>query len=467
MEAQLHRLVDHVVDLCEGADDVDRAVRAEEEEMRAAMQAMGWAPGELPLSFAGGSMAGLQGEWPRQLGMGDGGEAEGKWAPMAGEACECLFAEDGGWYPARIEAVAEAEADAVVTVTYLGYEETRTVPRAQVRRSQEWQEEEGEGEGSSRTKRQRPSFFSADGRDEEPPPCVLAQVPRKYWMQRFRLFSQFDRGVRLDPEGWFSVTPERVAAHIAERARCDVVVDLFAGCGGNVIQFALTCHRVLAIDLDATRLCHARHNAGVYGVADRVDFVLGDALALLPALEGKVDVLFMSPPWGGPKYLDQPTPYRLDQIQVACGGVGAGGVGEGAVAAPAVGGRELFARVLAVCPNVAVLLPRNVDLRELAEVADGRPLEVEENVLNYKLKTITAYFGGGFLPQPDPDFVAKRRERQKQKRRTEVKVEGIAREEAQGPNGERKRKRRGGRKRRRREQGGGTVTVGGEGEEDE
>ena len=58
---------------------------------------------------------------------------------------------------------------------------------------------------------------------------------------------------------------------------------------------------VLAIDIDPVRLDLARHNAVVYNVADRIDFVQGDFLELAPRLLG--DVVFLSPPWGGPDYL--------------------------------------------------------------------------------------------------------------------------------------------------------------------
>ena len=44
-------------------------------------------------------------------------------------------------------------------------------------------------------------------------------------------------------EGWFSYTPEMIAQHIAERCRCDLVVDAFCGVGSNAIQFAFTCER--------------------------------------------------------------------------------------------------------------------------------------------------------------------------------------------------------------------------------
>lgn len=83
-------------------------------------------------------------------------------------------------------------------------------------------------------------------------------VPHKYWGQRYRYFSRFDEGVSMDEEGWYSVTPEAIALHIAERVCCDVVVDPFVGCGGNAVQFALVSHLVFAIDIDPVKLEHAR-----------------------------------------------------------------------------------------------------------------------------------------------------------------------------------------------------------------
>ena len=59
-----------------------------------------------------------------------------------------------------------------------------------------------------------------------------------------------------------------------------MIVDAFAGVGGNAIQFALTCDRVIAVELCAQRLQIARHNAEVYGVADKIEFVQGDFLEL-------------------------------------------------------------------------------------------------------------------------------------------------------------------------------------------
>ncbi|EOA40216.1 hypothetical protein CARUB_v10008939mg [Capsella rubella] len=98
----------------------------------------------------------------------------------------------------------------------------------------------------------------------------------KYWCQRYFLFSRFDEGIKMDEEGWFSVTPELIAKHHATRCNGGIVIDCFTGVGGNAIQFASRSHYVIAIDLDPKKLDLAQHNAAIYGVADKIDFVKGD-----------------------------------------------------------------------------------------------------------------------------------------------------------------------------------------------
>ena len=50
------------------------------------------------------------------------------------------------------------------------------------------------------------------------------------------------------------MTPERIAMHIAKRCEgCGVVIDGFAGCGGNTIAFARVCEHVIAIDNNRAR----------------------------------------------------------------------------------------------------------------------------------------------------------------------------------------------------------------------
>lgn len=56
------------------------------------------------------------------------------------------------------------------------------------------------------------------------------------------MFSKYDRGIKIDDEGWYSVTPETIAKHIANKvADCfggegtANVIDPFCGVGGNMI----------------------------------------------------------------------------------------------------------------------------------------------------------------------------------------------------------------------------------------
>ncbi len=127
-------------------------------------------------------------------------------------------------------------------------------------------------------------------------------------------FASIPLNVILFIDSWFSVTPERIARHIAERCRCDLIVDAFCGAGGNSIQFAFKCERgisipciilnnhiinrslflVIAIDIDPVKIELAKHNASVYGVADRIEFIIGDFFQVAPSL--KADVVFLSPP---------------------------------------------------------------------------------------------------------------------------------------------------------------------------
>jgi len=109
----------------------------------------------------------------------------------------------------------------------------------------------------------------------------------------------FERpGVRLDEEGRWSLTPERLALRIAGTAAHAPIIDAGCGLGGNAIAFARAGCRVVAIEADAARLALARHNAEIYQVADRIRFVHGDAVELAAELGSRDAILYVDPPWG-------------------------------------------------------------------------------------------------------------------------------------------------------------------------
>lgn len=186
----------------------------------------------------------------------------------------------------------------------------------------------------------------------------------KYWAQRRRLFSKFDMGIQLDPEGWYSVTPEVIANHVAQRVgdlsqgimerstsslttvattAGMIVMDAFCGCGGNAIAFGKQSHisMVVCADIDRTKLRKAAYNACLYEIPPEklifvecsslfilehcyqdgvlcidklrnsttqnvplveTEVVAGFFIGGLGMLPPRIDAVFMDPPWGGVDY---------------------------------------------------------------------------------------------------------------------------------------------------------------------
>lgn len=183
---------------------------------------------------------------------------------------------------------------------------------------------------------------------------------------------------------------------------------------------------VITFDTSPTRLALARHNAQIYGVADRIEFVLSDFLSFakayssLPSLSRheepslpdvrKIDVIFLAPPWGGPSYIhgfsnDFTTPtdsappaptsdihplYSLSSIQP-------------------IPGTDLFDLARKITRNVVYYLPKNTRLEEVGVLLSeefkrtgiGRTksveverVEIEEVRTRGRLRVLACYFGG-------------------------------------------------------------------------
>lgn len=310
----------------------------------------------------------------------------------------------------------------------------------------------------------------------------------------------------LDDESWYSVTPEAIADHIADRvvanhhllvvqqlsasyakgnnscgspdgscgnsSSCSIssrnnnngrpitILDAFSGVGGNAVAFAKRPEvgLVVCVDTDIGKLRMAANNCCIYGIPpEKVVFVHADACRVLqryyhgkistkggggdkngedapggevagvlgstcdptrPAvrvsgyavgglelLPPRVDAVFLSPPWGGPDYerkksgnnnssknaqkkQQKDEGYDLKRIQLDCG----------------VDGEDLLKLASDSLPtnrkNIAYFLPRNLNGIKLAQSAiraglgdrtSNCTMELEQNVLNYKLKTITTY----------------------------------------------------------------------------
>jgi len=168
---------------------------------------------------------------------------------------------------------------------------------------------------------------------------------------------------------------------------------------------------VIALDTNSTRLALARHNAQIYGVADRIEFIQADYISFARAYltlgssdglntDRKIDVVFLSPPWGGPSYLSgsaRPESVELDMLQHPTYSL---------ASVQPIHGKDLFILTRKITPNVAYYLPRNTCLAEISGLLKDtggqgnfihlseEKIEVEEEWMGDKLKALTCYFGG-------------------------------------------------------------------------
>lgn len=94
---------------------------------------------------------------------------------------------------------------------------------------------QGLGPASASVEKEVYRQYAANMPADMPAECV------RYWAQRYSLFALFDAGVRMAPDSWYSVTPQVLAEHHAQRCRGGVAVDAFCGVGGNAIQLAFRC----------------------------------------------------------------------------------------------------------------------------------------------------------------------------------------------------------------------------------
>lgn len=112
-------------------------------------------------------------------------------------------------------------------------------------------------------------------------------------------------------------------------------------------------------DISAKKTAMAFNNASIYHVEDNIIFTNKDFLSLDKYTDFKtaIDVVFISPPWGGVSYAEDPV-YNLDQIKPNL--------------------KECIRKAFVLADNVVLFLPRNTDIKQLQMIL----LEFEQLYLN-------------------------------------------------------------------------------------
>ena len=169
-----------------------------------------------------------------------------------------------------------------------------------------------------------------------------------YYVQRYYFFSLFDKGIQMDKESWYSVTPEEISEYISSiipDSSNSCILDGFCGCGGNIIYFSKYFKKVIANDLFEQKINMTKHNVRVYDCPDNIEYFTQDYFDLNLDNE-KIDYIFLSPPWGGPEY-------KKDKIYSLKKWIN-----------PDI--EKIIEKSLKFSKNLIFYLPRNTDLEELA-----------------------------------------------------------------------------------------------------
>jgi len=196
-----------------------------------------------------------------------------------------------------------------------------------------------------------------------------------YFVQRYYFFSLFDKGIQMDKESWYSVTPEEISEYISSiipDSKDSSILDGFCGCGGNIIYFSKYFKKVIANDLFESKINMTKNNTKIYECPENIEYYNKDYFDLDLSNE-KIDYVFLSPPWGGPEY-------KKDKIYSLKKWV-----------TPDI--EKILKKSLEFSKNLILYLPRNTDLDELANLLnlyDKESIESVNNTILFDIKYLNS-----------------------------------------------------------------------------
>jgi trimethylguanosine synthase len=209
------------------------------------------------------------------------------------------------------------------------------------------------------------------------------------WDHRYAISPLFDE-LQVD-EGFYTMTGEWYAHQIASATQGQTVLDASCGLGMMSIAYAEQGFQVTAVDIDPEKIKKARHNAGVYGVADKIEFVCADVSEFAGKFNRKskaYDNVVLDPPWGT-KFGDYKTKKVLCLEDMA------------------MGGKDLRDFVQEIeCGRVVMKIPNNFDFSTLERLQRNTQIETYPNGLGRPLFSCLFIDRDEFLSLPRrPEFI--------------------------------------------------------------
>jgi SAM-dependent methyltransferase len=142
----------------------------------------------------------------------------------------------------------------------------------------------------------------------------------------------------------------RITRMVAQRFAGRSVFESCTGAGFTTISLARTARHVVSAEIEPEHQALARKNLERAGVLDRVTLIVGDCLSDAVACRvGQIDCAFLDPDWAvsGPDHVFR---FRGSNMRPPAD--------------------MLLHRVLNWTPDIAMILPPTIDLRELRDLPD-------------------------------------------------------------------------------------------------
>lgn len=160
--------------------------------------------------------------------------------------------------------------------------------------------------------------------------------------------------------------------HIAQRFKgYNNILEVCTGAGFMLISLAKIAKNIITVETNSEHIEQAKSNVKIAGINSKINFILGDILSkkVLNKINN-VDAAFLDPDWSeiGKNKLDHTSKFSNMQPE----------------------GDKLFNIINKLTPNIAIRLPRELDLTELKKLP---PCELEKIYLDDDFKFYCAYFG--------------------------------------------------------------------------
>ncbi|MGD0729063.1 MAG: methyltransferase domain-containing protein [Candidatus Micrarchaeaceae archaeon] len=201
----------------------------------------------------------------------------------------------------------------------------------------------------------------------------MAHVQGKVNMNKGNILKKFGReNYKLANDTYVMGIHQILGTHIAQRfADCDIILEACTGAGFMLIPLAQNVKKVITVEINSEHLKQAKNNIKIAGVNSKIRFILGNILEdkVMKKIP-KIDAAFLDPDWAEAGKSKSAHATKLSSMQPPAD--------------------ILLNKTIKKTPNVALRLPKELNLRELRKVP---PHELEKIYLDNDFKFYCAYFG--------------------------------------------------------------------------